>query len=454
MSSNYTCNNCGIAFNNSNDQRSHMKSEWHRYNLKRRIAQLPPITESAFNEKSINNELNSNNNSDEQKTKENKNKNRTVTKKELKIQKKKLELAEKKKKLLELARLQINNATSNNDKKNSNNNDSESRSGDLEVTNRKIEEKGSQLKEISTLQTKQKDIEDELNKLSIEDQEEYLINKKLEQNLKYKISPNTCLFCTKNKKQDFASLDDNINHMFKNHGLYVPEQKFLIDKFGLIKYLSEKISIGNVCIVCNYQSKDLNSIRSHMIDKQHCYIPYETLDQKLELGSFYDFTSTYNEVDARSKFESKIEESSNDMDQNEDDWEDVSDEDFSDDENNVTPQSEKENDEDEDEAPIDYLYTDGVELHLPSGLKVGHRSLVRYYKQDIKPEKTYSEGQKTVMTVESRSKYMLAPTTIDKKTYIQNKQIWKTKQKFDDLNFKRSQKFINNQPHYRDQLLQ
>lgn len=47
----FTCNSCQIQFSLSEDQRNHMKGEWHRYNLKRRVAQLPPIDEELFTSK-------------------------------------------------------------------------------------------------------------------------------------------------------------------------------------------------------------------------------------------------------------------------------------------------------------------------------------------------------------------------------------------------------------------
>lgn len=40
----YTCNTCQVAFRNSELQRGHMRSDWHRYNLKRRVTSLPPIS--------------------------------------------------------------------------------------------------------------------------------------------------------------------------------------------------------------------------------------------------------------------------------------------------------------------------------------------------------------------------------------------------------------------------
>ncbi|KAF1979551.1 hypothetical protein BU23DRAFT_522887 [Bimuria novae-zelandiae CBS 107.79] len=45
----WACSNCQIAFDNGKAQRKHMKSSWHVYNLKRKIASLPPISLAIFN---------------------------------------------------------------------------------------------------------------------------------------------------------------------------------------------------------------------------------------------------------------------------------------------------------------------------------------------------------------------------------------------------------------------
>jgi pre-60S factor REI1 len=47
----YTCITCHVAFNNGELQRAHYKSDWHRYNLKRKVADLGPITADEFTEK-------------------------------------------------------------------------------------------------------------------------------------------------------------------------------------------------------------------------------------------------------------------------------------------------------------------------------------------------------------------------------------------------------------------
>ena len=44
-----TCLACRVIFDNADAQRTHYKTDWHRYNLKRKIAELPPVTYGEFN---------------------------------------------------------------------------------------------------------------------------------------------------------------------------------------------------------------------------------------------------------------------------------------------------------------------------------------------------------------------------------------------------------------------
>lgn len=47
----FTCLSCSIAFPNPDDQRTHYRSDLHRYNMKRRVANLPPVKADVFNAK-------------------------------------------------------------------------------------------------------------------------------------------------------------------------------------------------------------------------------------------------------------------------------------------------------------------------------------------------------------------------------------------------------------------
>ena len=47
----FTCITCHVAFHNAQLQREHYKTDWHRYNLKRKVVALPPISVEKFKEK-------------------------------------------------------------------------------------------------------------------------------------------------------------------------------------------------------------------------------------------------------------------------------------------------------------------------------------------------------------------------------------------------------------------
>ena len=44
------CNTCHVIFEDRVEQVSHYKVDWHRYNLKRRLKGLPPVTQTTFEE--------------------------------------------------------------------------------------------------------------------------------------------------------------------------------------------------------------------------------------------------------------------------------------------------------------------------------------------------------------------------------------------------------------------
>lgn len=408
--SSYTCNSCTLQFPTGMDQREHMKSDWHRYNLKRRVAQLPPLDETTFNSKV---KVLS-----EQPQPES---NRQMTKKELRRREKEA-LLEKKKQLLEMARMNIlrnmgeHSAEAEKPEEAKEHGEaSATNSADFMKTQEPVKNLAKQEHPLEEAQESEQEEQLTPDQLAERLMEEKLANK-------VEIPLNTCLFCP---KREFTSFEENLDHMYRKHGFFIPEQKYLVDKEGLVKYLSEKIGLGNVCLVCSYQGRSLEAVRAHMLSKNHCRIPYETEDERLEISEFYDFSSTYAENNQATSG-------------NDDEWEDIN-----------SDEAEDLDDEDE-EVPQEYLYNDGVELHLPTGVKVGHRSLQRYYRQNLKPETVLSEGQGTVMAAETRH----FATIFDRKQVATQKKVWQTEVKDKKRDDKRSAKFINNQPHYRDQLLQ
>ncbi|CUM50849.1 uncharacterized protein AC631_05748 [Debaryomyces fabryi] len=402
----YTCNSCNLAFPSPEDQRVHMKSDWHRYNLKRRVAQLPPIDEDLFNSKvsSLSITESGADNVNEEKTK-----NRTqLTKKEIRRREKET-LQAKKRQILETAKEAMISKMKEQDR------DSNSPSESIQENEL-----------ISTEDTKLDDNKPETsNEITPEQQEELLMKEKLSN--KVEIPVTTCLFCHSKQKSNFEDIESNVKHMFVKHGLYIPERKYLVDMEGLIKYLGEKIGLGNICLCCSYQGKNIEAVREHMLIKRHMRLPYETEDEKLEVSEFYDFSSTYDgSIDDKSV--------------NEEDWEDISDN-----------EDQEDGESDEELSPADNaLYPNGHELVLPSGAVVGHRSLARYYRQNLAPERVLSEGQGTVIAAETR--HML--NIKDREVLATQKRAWGREKKREDINDRRAAKFVNNQPYYRDQLLQ
>lgn len=407
----YTCTSCHIKFPTSEDQRIHMKGEWHRYNLKRRVAQLPPISEETFKTKV-----------DVFKEDSEEFPELQMSAKELR-KKQREELLEKKRKLLELAKNRIG-----------------SNAGLVKMDdNGKLVIERSHEEEEQVRKEVEKAIEVEISE---EVTQEDLIKEKFDNKIDV---PNTwCIMCMPSStikklktneeiefdgNYQFDSIDQTIDHLFQHHNLYIPEPDFLNNKSGLIDYIYEKMSFGNVCLSCNYQGRNLEAVKHHMNSKRHIRIPFENEDEKLEFGGFYDFTSTW----------------ANSNNNEEGEWEDVSDDEIVEGENIIIQSGEEET------SPDKLLATDSG-LYLPNGTVVGHRSLMRYYKQNLPEPKEVSEGQGTVMAAETRRG--LSNMLIDKEQTKEEKRVWRREHKTRDRNDRRAAKFVNWQEHYRDELLQ
>lgn len=47
----FTCLSCRVAFASADDQREHYRTDWHKYNLKRKVVSMPPVTAEDFKER-------------------------------------------------------------------------------------------------------------------------------------------------------------------------------------------------------------------------------------------------------------------------------------------------------------------------------------------------------------------------------------------------------------------
>ena len=233
-----------------------------------------------------------------------------------------------------------------------------------------------------------------------EDATEEEVNRTIDEKIaaaRARLSPTHCLFCT-SAPEPAESLEANLTHMSVAHSFFVPDAEFLIDLVGLVTYLGEKIAVGNTCVYCNAEFRTLDAVRKHMRDKAHCKLAYDTDVERLEFSDFYDFTASYPDADehgtrmaARAARRVAKEKARAEAEANEG-WEDVSDEGDDEDgevdeivEEEASDDSDSDDESDEDALPDNQVtYGDsGFELVLPSGARIGHRSMRRYYAQSF-----------------------------------------------------------------------
>lgn len=172
-----------------------------------------------------------------------------------------------------------------------------------------------------------------------------------------------CLFCNSNSND----LKLNVLHMEKSHGMFIPEQSYLVNLEGLLKYLYAKITQNFECLFCHKLKNTVSGIQTHMRDKGHCMIAFDTEDEMLEVGQFYDFSSTYS--DDEDSANEPVEEADGTA-EDQDGWE---------------------TDSSTSAAGNDTVFATDYELHLPSGRVAGHRSLAKYYRQNLRNYATTPE---------------------------------------------------------------
>lgn len=221
----YTCVNCNVGFQSSAEQRSHFKTEWHLYNLKRKVCRLEPIDHDSF-----------------QKIQELTPKQETQSEPSTREEKALAKSERQQKRQLEADQIP--------------------------------EEEGEKL---------DPDEEDDWEEVDDEEllDEDY-DDDEVQEMLARVVKPTVCLFCDKKSPK----IKDNLGHMTLRHGFFLPEEQYLIDLEGIMVYLGFKVGAGMTCLWCNKQFTTVHGVRLHMLYKDHCKILY---DQEKAVGEFKDF---------------------------------------------------------------------------------------------------------------------------------------------------------------------
>ena len=255
----FTCITCRVAFADGEIQRRHYKTDWHRYNLKRKVAEMPPVTVDVFQQK---------------------------------VLEQKAEAEAQQQSKTKTMHCHLCNKTFSSENSHSNHMSSKKHK-ELETAKAKKEEnlieKGLSAEKVAVQSRgtgKQKSESENADSSFCENDEDD------DDDIGEDVMEVTdCLFCPHRS----VSLEENMKHMTRSHSFFVPDLEFVLDLKGLLTYLCEKVGVGNMCLYCNDKGKNFFSteaVQNHMVDKGHTKINYEG-DSILEYADFYDFSSSY-----------------------------------------------------------------------------------------------------------------------------------------------------------------
>ncbi|CAM6127896.1 unnamed protein product [Calypogeia fissa] len=280
------CNACNVEFKDEAVQKSHYRSEWHRYNLKRKVAGVPGVTEGLFN----------------------------LRLEALAADRKKQDgerflykcslcgkeyTTEKAHEQHLQSRAHISKAASLGDT-------SEARvavvrpaparpvkeeSVAAEDDRARLEEDDSDSSDEEWEEMDGEEASDLVMALRSDDDEAGPIDDSMHEEW----DATRCFICD---YQPDATIEGCVEHMHKVHGFFIPEAEFLKDPQGMLSYLGLKVTKGHMCLYCDDRGKrfqSLEAVRKHMISKSHCKLRLGDGEgaAEEELEEFYDFSSSY-----------------------------------------------------------------------------------------------------------------------------------------------------------------
>ncbi|WEW58109.1 pre-60S factor rei1 [Emydomyces testavorans] len=415
----FTCNTCQVAFRSSEAQRTHMRSDWHRYNLKRRVASLPPLCSETFADKVLSVQA-SNSAAAAKATFE---KTCSACQKTYYSENAFLNHMGSQKHRLKEALLRKNGGHL--DDSASVISGTFSMGEPINVAPSVPSHETIVEEEFSTIVERMKDSSIDAKdpvagrphrpsqSQSGENRRPSVASKASRQ----EATVSQCLFCN----YDSPNLNENVSHMHKTHGMFIPEQDYLVDLESLIKYLQMKVTQNNECLYCHKLKTTTSGIQTHMRDKGHCMIAFESEEELIEIGQFYDFTSTYSDDDEEESSDKTRNGAVDGSAEENDGWEtDTSVSSLDSAELGAVPIDDRSHQysklskhKHHSHEPRSHRNADGFhshaheharavfysdyELHLPSGRTAGHRSLARYFRQNLHsypgPEERLSRQQ-------------------------------------------------------------
>ncbi|KAI8866106.1 hypothetical protein GQ42DRAFT_151165 [Ramicandelaber brevisporus] len=257
----FTCLSCQVAFKTADNQRTHYRGDWHRYNLKRKVAELPPVTYDDFTRR----------------------------------------VNEQQSAAAAASAASANSASFDCTVcRKSYSSDNQYQAHLKSKKHKETEVKAAKNPQPAKQQQSENAMDKDLKRALAQAETEDIIVKLIEAKMRrsVRLTPLDCLFC--NHASD--SFENNMEHMKINHSFYIPDREYLVNERGLIKYLGEKITVANVCLYCNGKGRGLHSleaVRAHMTSLGHCKIAYDNEVDIMEIADYYDFRPSYPDYQKR-----------------------------------------------------------------------------------------------------------------------------------------------------------
>jgi len=299
-----TCITCQVRFTDAELHRVHFKGDWHRYNLKRKVAELPVVTAEVFETR-----------------KEAHEKQSKADNKELKAP----------------GNYCVACGKSFKNQKAYENHILSKKHQEMIL---KFETKPAFVPKIEEpIEAEESDDDDDMEVEEV-DSDEWEDDP---------VPVTDCIFCSHHS----SNMDKNIVHMTKEHSFFLPDPEYITNLEGLVEYLGAKVGQGHMCLWCNEKGKSftaLSDVQRHMLDKGHCKLLHDG-ESLIEYDEWYDYSPSYPEGEGPA--------------------------------------------EPDQEVDLQVLDDTGFQLVLPSGSKIGHRSLLRYYRQSLNPERALVVTGKT-----------------------------------------------------------
>ncbi|CAN6583519.1 unnamed protein product [Malus baccata var. baccata] len=277
-----TCNSCNKEFLDDSEQKLHYKSEWHRYNLKRKVAGVPGVTEALFIARQA-------------------------------------ALAQEKNGLSETPMLYscglcgkgYRSSKAHAEHLKSRSHILRASQGASEQEEKpiirplpsRVVNKAPPKREANDEETDESedewvefDPDEDLSKsLTDMNVDEHASEEDMDEDDDFEeLDPTCCFMCD----HDHDTIESCMVHMHKQHGFFIPDIEYLKDPKGLLTYLGLKVKRDFMCLYCNDRRHPFNSleaVRKHMVAKSHCKVHYGDgdVEEEAELEEFYDYSSSY-----------------------------------------------------------------------------------------------------------------------------------------------------------------